>query len=315
MKNMKTLIDLGFTETFDVQGRASIADLFKPNKRCGIYVLHASNREYYAGQAIDVTRRYVQHIKNHDDIIRISFMKVSPKKLDDAEQNVIHTLENKGIPLRNIAYTSIPKGESDFDLVMPVKEQNKWLKNLDIVGDKSTYRIIDKELRRKYKRRFTSFTKEKYATQVIRFLRSYVQHCIPGARRGEVSFWAVSCLPNQYVYARINIYWQEVFTIVVSENELWLSFHLAKSPFENHSTKKLLKLFETYPSLDIDDKHKYKPGGPDQIRMMIHADDFKEFVQDPNILPAIRLFNLRLMKKGASNWGNNHCLDLADKLV
>ena len=217
--------------------------------------------------------------------------------------------------LRNIAYTSIPYGESDFDLVMSVKEQEKWLKNLDIVGDKYKRRIVDEDLRRKYRRRFALFIKEEHADQAIKLLRSYVQLCIPAARRGEVSFWAVSCLPKQYVYARINIYWQEVLTIVISEDELWLSFHLAKSQFENYSVKKWAKLFETYPSLDVDDKHKYKPGGSDQVRMMIATEDFNGFIQDPRVLPAIRLFNLRLMKKGASNWGKNHCLDLADKLV
>ena len=82
MTTKKTLSDLGFTEAFDVEGRASIADLFKPNQRCGIYILHTSNEEHYAGQAIDVTRRYVQHIKNHIDIVKLSFKRVLQKKLN-----------------------------------------------------------------------------------------------------------------------------------------------------------------------------------------------------------------------------------------
>ena len=51
-----------------VAGRASIADLFRPSKRCGLYILHFDNGEFYAGQAIDVTRGYVQHRKVHSDI-------------------------------------------------------------------------------------------------------------------------------------------------------------------------------------------------------------------------------------------------------
>ena len=42
-----------------VSSRPSIADLFKPDKRCGIYILKFSNEFYYVGQAVDVTRRYV----------------------------------------------------------------------------------------------------------------------------------------------------------------------------------------------------------------------------------------------------------------
>src|SRR5258706_616121 len=250
---LKILSSLGFKETFDVQGRASIADLFKPNQRCGIYVLHASNGEYYAGQAVDVTRRYVQHIKNHNDIVKISFMRLPPRKLNLVEQNVIHTLENKGVLLRNIAYTSIPKGESDFDLVMPLEEQKKWLKNANIIGDKSSYRIVDKELRRKYQKRFISFRKEDFANEVIKTLRSYIQYCIPVARLGEISFWAVSCLPQKNVFSRINVYWLEVLTAFLYEKELWLSLHVASSPFESLPDKSWNRLDQKCPSLSFID--------------------------------------------------------------
>jgi hypothetical protein len=249
MTTKQTLSDLGFTETFDVEGRASRAGLFKPSQRCGIYILHTSNGEHYAGQAIDVTRRYVQHCKNHNDIVKISFKRVPQKKLTLEEKKVIHTLEHEGLPLRNIKDTSIPYGESDFDSLMPVDEQDKWLEDLDITGDNHKKRLIDERLRRKYRGRLDSFMKQEYANQAIELLRSYVQMCIPAARRGEVSFWAVSCLPQKNVCSRINIYWQEVFQVFVYEKELWLSFHLAKSPFEKLSDKKYNKLFEKYSSL------------------------------------------------------------------
>lgn len=314
MTTKNTLSDLGFTETFDVEGRASIADLFKPNKRCGIYILHTSNGEHYAGQAIDVTRRYVQHIKNHTDIVKISFKRVPQKKLNQEEQKVIHTLEHEGLLLRNIAYASIPHGESDFDLVMPVKEQEKWLKNLDIVGDKFKRRIVDEGLRRKYRGRLASFMKKEYANQVVELLRNYVQLCIPAARRGEVSFWVVSCLPQKNVYSRINIFWPEVLTVFVDKKELWFSLHLASSPFEKFSNKIWRKLDKKCPSLDFFD-HKYEKGGSDQVQVLVIASEFKEFIQTPDVLRAIRLFNYRLMKKGTCVRKNNHCLDLADKLV
>ncbi len=192
---------------------------------------------------------------------------------------------------------------------MPIKEQEAWLKNLAIVGDKNSERIVDKDLRRKYRERFILFTKEKYARQVTKLLKDYVQFCIPAARRGEVSFWAVSCLPQQNVYARINIYWQEVLTLMVYEEKLWLSLHLAKSPLESRK-----KLLSDFPSLEFYD-HKYQPGGSDQVKIEILAEYFPKLIQDKRILPAIRLFNLRLMKKGPSTWGRNHCLNLADKLV
>jgi MOSC domain-containing protein YiiM len=59
----------GFSQLHHVQGRASIADLFPQGKRCGLYILYFLDGEIYAGQALDVTRRYVQHCKVHCDIV------------------------------------------------------------------------------------------------------------------------------------------------------------------------------------------------------------------------------------------------------
>jgi hypothetical protein len=78
--------------------------------------LSFANGEIYAGQALDVTRRYVQHRKVHGDIEKISFRRVAKDKLNNEERALIRTLEQNGHRLRNITFTSIPKGESDFDL-------------------------------------------------------------------------------------------------------------------------------------------------------------------------------------------------------
>jgi hypothetical protein len=110
------LRSLNFTRKFHVRECTSIADLFPARKRCGIYVLQFSNGEAYVGQAVDVTRRYVQHRQTHDDIERIHFRVVSRKNLNEEERNVIWTLEQNGYHLRNIIFTSVLQGEADFDL-------------------------------------------------------------------------------------------------------------------------------------------------------------------------------------------------------
>jgi hypothetical protein len=68
MDGVSVLEVMGFSRWRPVYGRASIAYLFKPQKRCGIYVLGFSNSEFYVGQALDVTRRYAQHRKTYSDI-------------------------------------------------------------------------------------------------------------------------------------------------------------------------------------------------------------------------------------------------------
>jgi hypothetical protein len=307
------LKEMGFASPKYVRGRASIADLFKPGERCGLYILHFANGEIYAGQALDVTRRYVQHRKVHPDIEEISFRQLAKDRLDIEERALIWELEQYGHRLRNIVFTSIPKGESDFDLIMPVAEQKQWLQDLRMV-ETSGERVIEPELRRKYRQTYERFLQLPYADRATDVLKAYVRNGIPAFRRGEVSFWCVSCMPGRGVYARINIYWQEVLTVLVTQNELWLSLHMADSPFTALSDEALSLLFERHPTIEVRD-HQYKPGGSDQIGILLPARAAGPFLSDPDVLPAIRLFNLRLMKKGPCNFGRYHCMDLADRLI
>lgn len=197
----------GFSQPRRVWGRASIADLFKPGERCGLYVLHFANGDIYAGQALDATRRYVQHRKVHADIEKISFKQVPKSRLDDEERILIWSLEQDGRRLRNITFTSLPKGESDFDLVVFPEKQNRWLEDPSYI-DFGGSRMVDPGLRRKYSGKYESFTGLPRSDEVLSVLRSYVQAGVPAFLRSEVSFWCVSCMPSHNVYARINIYWQ-----------------------------------------------------------------------------------------------------------
>jgi predicted GIY-YIG superfamily endonuclease len=106
----------GFSQPHHVQGRDSIADLFPSGKRCGLYILQFSDGEIYAGQALDVTRRYVQHRKVHCDIEKISFKRVAKKTLNEEERTLIWMLEHEGYRLRNITFTSIPRGEQEGEI-------------------------------------------------------------------------------------------------------------------------------------------------------------------------------------------------------
>ncbi len=309
----------GFSKLYHVQGRASIADLFPPRKRCGLYILHFTNGEMYAGQALDVTRRFVQHRKVHGDIEKLSFRRVPRAKLNDEERALIWGLEQDGYRLRNITFTSIPHGESDFDLIMPVEEQDRWLEDLDYIDAKGS-RVIQPELRGKYSRKFESFTALPYADEAIEALRYYVWANIPAFLRSELSFWSCSCLPSYpdpsaKIYSRINVNWQEVFTVFEYENQLNFSFHVARSPLERTFGESLSELSGQYPDLDITD-HFYEPGGPDQVNLVVRGSvAVREIMQLTAIVHAARLFNLRLMKKGPCIYSRYHCMDLADRLT
>lgn len=80
-----TINGLGFKfdEAFDVKGRLSISDLFpKSKKRCGIYLLNFSDNTFYIGQAINAVKRFSQHRKNYNNIVRYWFIEVKKEDLN-----------------------------------------------------------------------------------------------------------------------------------------------------------------------------------------------------------------------------------------
>jgi hypothetical protein len=303
----------GFATRFHrVVGRASIADLFKQGRRCGVYLLYFRNGEMYVGQAKDVTKRYAQHRKTWRDIVMLSFQVVSPTKLDEVEQTAIKTLDRTKL-LRNILHASapvIPEGDCDLDNVLNPAEQDRWLVNSNYKGGNLCERIVDEELRKKYHARYKKFAKDREFEVIVGFLRHYVLNCLPAPAQTEVVFWSLSCAPSTAVRARVNLNMQDVLTVYQEDDRIWASFHLAKSPLPKEIRDELV---QRVISIHLSG-HKYKPGGPDQMRIIVDLYDAQDLVENHSVLSAVRLFNLRLMRKGVCMWGKNHCLDLADTI-
>jgi hypothetical protein len=310
--------NLGFDVAHYVSGRASIADLFRIGKRCGIYLLEFGNGEKYCGQAVDVTRRYCQHRKNHHDIEFVKFQVIDKEKLDEVEKNIIEKLESLGIKLRNIAFTSIPYGESDLDTIIPVEEQLKWIKDLTFFGVKSQ-RIEHKDLRKKYTKKFLAMKKYDSFNNVIQGLKRYARVAIPALETTEMTFWCISCLPksNQEVtvFCRVNLNMQEVLTIYEIKGELIFSLHMAKSPLEQYFGSMMYKLKQHLLGIIVTN-HQYAPGGQDQIQIQVSGvKNFLELLNISKFAYSIRLFNMRLMQKSACYYSRNHCFDLADYMI
>lgn len=245
------LKSIGFGSQQSVIGRASIANVFPKSKRCGIYVLVFDDGEVYAGQAVDVTRRFVQHSKTYDDINTLYFKRVAKTRLNDVERDVIQGLEREGYHLRNITFTSLPKGESDFDLVMTPSQQQAWLSGAPEPAVAAA-RVNDEVLRRKYERKFQQLSQMTKYEDAEAVLRTFVRKTIPMPVLGEVSFWACSCLPSNgnksiKLYSRININWQEVMTVYTEAGQLYVSIQLAVSPLQAAYGKSLLRLRLRHP--------------------------------------------------------------------
>lgn len=315
----KALKELGFPPAHYVENRYSVVDLFPASKRCGVYVLQFAGNEAYAGQAVEVTKRFLQHRKCYTDIRGLSFKPVARKKLDQLEKNVIRALERNGASIRNIALTSLPPIESDFDELMPPALQERWLADLTFSDDKGR-RAQNPDLRAKYSQKFQRFLKLPGADKVCDFLKLYARSGLPAFVRGEISYWAVSCLPRHSnrsvrVWSRVNLNWQEVLTVWDEGQTHFVSVHCAAEPLRKWFGPRFRGLTGEYPRIEIAE-HRYQPGGQDQINLVVEGlAKAGRLILDTRVLAAIRAFNLRLMKKGGCAYSRYHCMNLADKLL
>lgn len=308
--------ELGFPRWSDVGGRLSVADLFPPKRRCGVYVLGFDNGDRYVGQSIDVTKRFAQHRLNHHDITHLTFRVVPKADLSRVERECIHALEARKTRLRNLDHMSVVQGERDLDVLISPEEQQRWLdRQLDPpIGPRQ---VEDRELRRRLRTRFERFMKRPHADEALFVLGTYIHSVIPFPRRTELTFWCMSCLPNDppSVYSRVNINMQEVLTIEGDEDGLWVHFHLAQSPFRQSLGERwqedLAGLGWTF------NMHQWKPGGHDQFCMFGNtAEDATSLMarlQEPS--DAMSLLNANSMRKGPTYWSRSHCFDLVDAAV
>lgn len=324
MNNLCQLLqENGFPGPYDVSNRKTVSNIWK-KQRCGIYVLHFSSGDYYVGQSLDVTKRFQQHRKIWDDIEKISFKRVAKKNLNVEEETLIKLLEDKDYQLRNIVFTTpgkIPKGMSDFDLIMAPDVQERWLMDTEFNGSGGG-RNENKGQRQKYTRKYQRFMEMPHSEEVIQTLREYVQRAIPAYRASEMVYWSCTCLLSKHgkdivTYCRINLNWQVVLTAYTYKEKPEYSVYMAKSVLDKGSrVRNFMHKTRLAWKGAWSTKHQYKPGGQDQINFFVYnSQDMLELLKTPETLRAIRLFNLRLMRQGPCVSSQFHCYDLADRLV
>lgn len=318
-------IALGFDKFFYVKGIHSIAGYFSKNNRCGVYILHFEDGEYYVGLSKNVVSRYAQHKLNHSDIEYISFREVNETHLPIYEKETLQKLEELKKTLRNISLVSNIQGETDFDLLVPREEQNKWI-NYELPFESlTTERFEYPDLRKKYSRKYQKLKSHPLFDSCCEILQNYVYYTIPYPWKSEYSFWSCSCLPDKdIVLARVNMFWQETLIIIeeemiIEENDikkkaLYLNvvIWLSKSKLFEHYTKE--QLLAKYQSLSFGDNI-HETGGQDQLQVYISEFEFLNFLYDKPVSDSIKEFNLRLLRKGGCIFGRYHCFDLADEAV
>ena len=309
----------GFCPFISVANRHSIADLFAQNKRCGIYILRFSDGMYYVGQAVDVTRRFTQHKKTHNDIESLAFKQVPKSLLNQEESYFIGELERL-YRLRNISLASLPHIlESELDDLLPLEQQTTWLQS-DIPAIGNFSRVEDSALRDRTARRCQRLLADDFFKNLaLPVMREYVRMCIPEPYLTELTFWGCSCLPphsdkNLTIYSRVNLRFQEVFTAGFDKQaeRPFFSWHVCKSPIDGQPLEQLYGQTQTLYTSD----HIYPTGGLDQLNVGVDSEeDALELLKSDHFVLAAKTFNLRCMRKGAQPYAGIHCPALADLLL
>ncbi len=278
-------------------------------RRGGIYVLGFANGERYVGRSKDVVKRFLQHRAVHTDITSFTYLRVRREDQAGQERACVAALEAGGVLLRNRALMSAVRGASEFDGMVPVDGQSAWLETgvlpeRDVPPEDTFYA----DLRRRYAPRFAAFLERDDARSVLGPLGRYLRSCIPYPEDTAASFWSLSCLPVSNVLSRVNINMQEVLTLAEVDAQVLFRAHLARSPFEEDSSPSWRQdLLDRGLYLD---NHYWVPGGADQFRIEAPIEALDLLLQDPIAVRAMRLLNLRLMRKGQCFWSRYHCPDL-----
>lgn len=311
----------GYVDAQDVTSRTSVADVFSTKSRCGVYVLKFHNGEFYAGKTKDIARRYGQHRNTHNDISLLYFRSMLESDISSFERELIWELERRDFRLRNIEFTSMPKGESDFDDIMDLELQKKFSTDPSFCffgNDRNNDEII----RSKNDRRVSRLMHYNVYPDASGMLKSYLLNCVPALLTSEMSFWSATCMPdyaqtNGGVFIRVNAFWQEVFNIYSFDESLYCSIFMCRAPIVKKFGSGLVganRFRRAFDDVQIGER-RYAPGGQDQISIIASKASLAQLLSDSVILLAVRVFNMRLMKKGPNNFARSHCYAMIDQIL
>lgn len=316
---------LGFPALTDVAGLKTVAHLFGSSKRrCGIYLLVLLNERFYIGQAVDVVRRFSQHIKTHERIEKFSFIPTAKSKLDAQEKALIFAAESSGLTLVNVVHVSNTYGESDLDALVPPDELTAWLKApfqqnvADFVTPPIELPIAHSA---RFEANYARFKDNPFFEPATVLLYLYLDSAVPFPRRTEYTFWAVSCLPSTNRSG-----FPSLLCLSASVMELfWLGYY--KDPelagelcgFVNVASDVLFDAYGSEAAFQQAHPHiavrrvAYRDAGQHQVNLEAYLrDDMLNLLNDEAVTNAAAELCVRLMRKRATIYSKFHCPQLVD---
>jgi hypothetical protein len=317
------LLDAGFCDPVDVTHLRSVSHLFPRAgpRRCGLYVLRFADGARYAGQSVDIARRFLDHKRTHPDIVDMQYRALTRADLDHEERQLIRLLESMG-PTRNITWGTGRPHDSDLDVLFPRAVRDRWL------ADPGTYRpaggrVDDPAQRARMSGRLARLDATDHLDGVVVAVRRYLRNCVPAYVDTEFTYWALSCMPSTGrgegfgCLACVSINTMETLTLVVDRREPSLTggfINLKRSTIDTAfpDDDERYRVLGDVGLADSD----YAAGGPDQATLTCAGiGHLYDVLGVPAVQRAARELNLAAMSKGATLQWRAHCFQLADVVM
>ncbi|MFE7507351.1 GIY-YIG nuclease family protein [Promicromonospora sp. NPDC057488] len=183
-----------FDVSWESHSGKRFSDVIGMRERRGIYRLRFGNGEAYVGQAVDVVRRFEQHVQRWGDIVGVDF-RVEKGNLSKAEVDTVRYFEKPGY-LRNSLLTIHRLGTYALDALVPRSAQDGWL-----VGEGIEPVAVERggDISARPSARFDRLRERRDYDEIVDLLASYVGTALLWPRTTEQRFWFVQAMPNKKV--------------------------------------------------------------------------------------------------------------------
>ena len=279
-------------------------------KLCGIYTLEFKGGDRYVGQTVDLTSRLAAHRHRWKDIIAVSFLECGPDELDRLERTLI-TQTERSFPVRNKAFTKMPSGDAEIDLVVDRQEQAEWLD-----GVQAAYPLDERtraaERRRRTRAKFEALVGHPAYPEALEDLAAYVHEVIPWPSVTGGLYWGVSAMPSTSRTKDRH----RLFTVNAHNVELLYLMHYPaldeSSSVLNVDAGKITRR-DRRGLTSRRHSHYRSYGDCEAIDVPIGA--MAEVLSRPSIRAAARAMALGLMRRGPSNFAKFHSDALLDEVL
>jgi|CXWL01.1.fsa_nt_gi hypothetical protein len=279
----------------------------------GLYVLGLADGVVYVGEAGNLRKRLEEH-RRQKAILKL-WLRLEPAKTrKTVETDVIQAVEGVGGSVFNIDKARRSVSFAVFDETMSREQQALWLRDPASVHDSAIRAPFGIE-RVRFEKTFRRFLAQPHAAQALEFLRLFTMTCLPAPKAIEARNMGVSCLPatGSGALLRVNVYQQEVAAVLLLEGGR--PFYYVQGPTLS-MRRALSRIMSRHAELELYPEVWYRAGGPDQGRIgSTRLRDLEALVTDEVFGPALREFNLSLVRRGGCLWGKSHCPQMLDQII